>query len=147
MDGDDFMISRQDKREKGISGYHPSGTNKDLLRWTLKEVKEERAVGVPTYDFPTGEIRPPKKVEPKRFVIIAGVNALWADVDYGIYLDMEEAEQRRVRFERDTRERGYSIDEVERNWRDLERDYGYVEEQKGRAEVVLTKKDGAFNLA
>lgn len=134
IDFDDYMISRREKRERGITGYHPEATRLDIASRDIKELKAGRSIFKPRYDFLSGEILSSEKVDAAWITVITGVSVLYDSVrelvDYSVYLDMSLEEQLRVRMKRDVHERGYTSASVLRNFEELQKEMKWLEDVK-----------------
>lgn len=69
------------------------------------------------YDHHTGKFTKPLRVEPKEFIVIAGLHPFYLPkmrkiIDLKIYLDTDENLRRHWKIIRDTKKRGYSVQKI-----------------------------------
>ena len=85
---------------------------KDLLK-----LKKLQSIMRRDYNHETGTFNQPKKIEPKPFIILAGLHPFYLPkmrkiMDFKIYLEPEEELRREWKINRDTNLRGYSKEDV-----------------------------------
>ena len=141
LDLDDYQYSRQEKRERGITGQNPKGTKLDQARKDIFELVAERPIFKPLYEFRTGNIIEPEIVLPNRHLIVNGTSAFADEIgtlaDVSVFLEAADEELMRRRLKRDTAERGYSEERVRVLFPELERDYRrFIEPMKGEAGLL-----------
>jgi uridine kinase len=101
---------------------HPDALEAGLLADHLQALRAGEAVEIPTYDFSTHRRKPETvRVEPADFVLADGIllfafPALRALFDGTVFVDLPEAERLARRKERDVKERGRSIESVDRQF-------------------------------
>jgi len=131
---------------------HPSALEFDLLITHLKQLQGGDAVGIPLYDFAT-LCRDPlhtTRITSKPIVIVEGIlvlanTELCSLFDLKIFVATPDAVRRQRRIERDTRERGRSIESVVAQWDETVQPMHkeFCEPSKAAADIVI---DGQDNL-
>jgi uridine kinase len=130
---------------------HPDALDNDLLIYHLRELKAERAVEVPVYDFTTHtRTAQTRRVGPNRVILLEGI-LIFADeqlrqlMDVKIYVDTDPDIRFIRRLERDIAERGRTTESVIRQYlatvRPMHREF--VEPSKRYADVIIP--EGGFN--
>jgi uridine kinase len=127
--GDDVVLIEQDSYYKDLSGLHPSERHKanfdhpnalefTLLQVHLEDLKNNKPIEKPVYDFVThSRIERTVPVEPKKVVIVEGillfaVPELRDLFDLKVYVDNEDDIRLLRRIQRDIEERGRDFDSV-----------------------------------
>jgi uridine kinase len=130
---------------------HPDALDNNLLIAHLRELKANRAVEIPVYDFTT-HTRTAKtlRVEPRRVILVEGI-LIFADptlrnlMDVKIYVDTDADIRFIRRLERDIAERGRTMESVVRQYlatvRPMHQEF--VEPSKRSADVIIP--EGGFN--
>jgi uridine kinase len=128
-----------------INYDHPDSLETELLVEHLKELRAERGVAVPMYDF-AGHRRLPDRehVEPGKVIIVDGLLILWdpalrALMDIKVYVDTDADLRFIRRLERDIRERGRSTESVIQQYTRTVRPMHleFVEPSKRYADVIF----------
>jgi uridine kinase len=130
---------------------HPDALDNELLIAHLKELKAERTVEIPIYDFTT-HTRTAEcvRVGPHRVILVEGI-LLFADealrqlMDVKIYVDTDSDIRFIRRLQRDIAERGRTMESVIRQYlatvRPMHQEF--VEPSKRYADVIIP--EGGFN--
>ncbi len=134
----------EDPREVNFDA--PSAFDFDLFFRHLQALKSGKTIEVPTYSFVTYRRNSFKtlKVSPKPLVIVEGILVLYRQeikklFDLTIYVD-ESADERLIRrIERDTKERGRSVESIISQYRKFVAPAfrGFVEPQKYKCDIIL----------
>ncbi|WP_224429199.1 uridine kinase [Pediococcus acidilactici] len=129
LDGHSISIIQQDSYYKDQAGMtmeerravnydHPLAFDSDLLYQHLKMLKQRQAIDVPVYDY-TISTRSPEVIhqEPTDVVILEGILILSDErirdmLDIKVYVDTDDDIRIIRRIERDTRERGRSLESI-----------------------------------
>ena len=130
---------------------HPDALDNGLLIAHLKELKAERAVEIPVYDFTTHtRTAETVRVKPHRVILVEGI-LLFADealrqlMDVKIYVDTDSDIRFIRRLQRDIAERGRTMESVIRQYlatvRPMHQEF--VEPSKRYADVIIP--EGGFN--
>jgi uridine kinase len=97
---------------------HPSSLESDLLAHHLRELRENRGVDIPIYDFSLHTRRAEtRRVEPARVIIVEGIlvftePALREQMDIKIFVDTDSDIRLIRRIRRDLEQRGRSFQSV-----------------------------------
>lgn len=80
-------------------------------------LKHNNSIYRSEYDHNTGKFTKPLKVNPKEFIVIAGLHPFYLpklrkNIDLKIYIDTDEKLRRHWKIIRDTKKRGYSIEKI-----------------------------------
>jgi len=130
---------------------HPDALDNGLLIAHLKELKAERVVEIPVYDFTTHtRTAETVRVKPHRVILVEGI-LLFADealrqlMDVKIYVDTDSDIRFIRRLQRDIAERGRTMESVIRQYlatvRPMHQEF--VEPSKRYADVIIP--EGGFN--
>lgn len=129
LDGHSISIIQQDSYYKDQAGMtmeerravnydHPLAFDSDLLYQHLKMLKQRQAIDVPVYDY-TISTRSPEVIhqEPTDVVILEGILILSDErirdmLDIKVYVDTDDDIRIIRRIERDTQERGRSLESI-----------------------------------
>ena len=129
LDGHSISIIQQDSYYKDQAGLtmeerravnydHPLAFDSDLLYQHLKMLKQRQAIDVPVYDY-TISTRSPEVIhqEPTDVVILEGILILSDEpirdmLDIKVYVDTDDDIRIIRRIERDTQERGRSLESI-----------------------------------
>ena len=113
----------------------------------LRELLSGSAVRRVDYDHSTGKFIAPKRIKPKKFVILCGLHALYLpqtrkNLDLKIYMDSDETLRRYWKIQRDTLHRGHTKEEVlkaiQERMPDAEK---YIYPQKQYADLIVKYYD------
>lgn len=95
------------------------------------------------YDHHTGKFTKAQKVEPKEFIVIAGLHPFYLpklrkNIDLKIFIDTDENLRRHWKIIRDTKKRGYSIEKIlEQIEARMEDANKYIYPQKDFADMII----------
>lgn len=141
---DDYhRYERDERRSLPFTALHPDCNHVDIMEQHLQLLAMGQPVLKPVYDHATGLLSRPRKVEPNEFVIVEGLLPLHTKLtracfDVTVFLDPDEDVRRGWKVARDTRERGYSTEQVlaelDRRAPDAE---AYVRAQRQHADIVV----------
>lgn len=109
----------------------------------IYSLKHNETIFRSEYEHNKGKFTEPKKVEPKEFIVIAGLHPFYLpklrkNIDFKIYIDTDETLRRHWKIIRDTKKRGYStekiLEQIEARMEDAEK---YIYPQKEFADMVV----------
>lgn len=109
----------------------------------IQSLKHNKVIFRKEYDHSTGKFTEALKVEPREFIIIAGLHPFYLpklrkNIDVKIYIDTDESLRRHWKILRDTKNRGYSIEnilsQIEIRMDDAKK---YIYPQKNYADLVI----------
>ena len=140
-------LSHMTMQERMQVNYdHPDSLDHELFVEHLRDLRDNRAVEIPVYDFAThtrtGEVI---VVEPKAIVILDGIlllsfSAISKLLDLAVFIDIPEAVRLERRTQRDVRERGRDAEDVCRQfWETVAPMHDrFVQPSAERADRVVT---------
>jgi uridine kinase len=128
-----------------INYDHPDSLETELLVNHLEELRAERAVQVPVYDFTThSRARAPEPAAPRKVIIVDGLLILWDRrlrelMEIKVYVDADPDIRFIRRLSRDIEERGRSAESVIRQYLGTVRPMHleFVEPSKRYADVII----------
>ncbi|EPS74587.1 uridine kinase, partial [Genlisea aurea] len=118
---DSFYHPLTDEQLRNVNNYnfdHPDAFNAELLLSCMQTLKQGRAVRIPNYDHRAHKcIQEPPKVNPSDVIILEGILVLHdprvrALMNMKIFVDTDSDLRLAMRIQRDTIERGRSIETV-----------------------------------
>lgn len=142
-------LSLEERRR--VNFDHPEAFDTALLVHQLAELQQGRAIEKPTYDYPAHtRAAATQRMEPKDVILVDGI-LLFADArlrdlfDIKIYVDVSEDVRFIRRLQRDTAERGRSMEDVIRQYLATVRPMHleFVEPSKRYADIIIP--EGGFN--
>jgi len=108
---DDYLIPRSQRDIRNIGAHDPGASDLDRAAGDIELLREGSACTKPVYDHAEGRATRQETVEPGRFILVEGVQALHPHLrdlmDVGIFLDAAPAIRLR-RIARDVEEKGVS---------------------------------------
>ena len=123
----------------------PAALDTHLLVEHVAQLRAGRPAQVPIYDFCTqtrGEHA--RTVEPVPVVVVEGIlvmadDELMEQVDLSIFIDVDEPTRLERRLRRDCGERGWSLENAQRNYEQIVKPAHmlYVEPARAKADIVL----------
>lgn len=134
-------------QRKGFNFDHPDSLETTLLIDHLVDLLANRSVEIPTYDFAaytrSNEVRP---IHPKPAILVTGIlifvdQTLRDMMDIKIYVDAEPDLRLIRRLQRDTVERGRTVDHVISQYLETARPMHleFVEPSKRYADIIIPK--------
>jgi uridine kinase len=124
---------------------HPGSLDNDLLVQHVAAIKQGQAIEVPIYDFVRHRrTTQTRRAEPRAVVLLEGIlifvdKALRDLLDFRIYVDTDADIRLIRRLQRDMAERGRTVDDVLRQYRETVRPMHleFVEPSKRWADVII----------
>ena len=141
---DDYYIGI--KRMKDHNFDKPSALDLRLLKKHLHELKKNKTIKKPIYNFKAHSRSGYEKFKPAKVIIIEGLFALNEilrnKVDLKVFIEMPEKKRLKWRIMRDVKERGRTRDSVIKQWREtVQPNYlKYVLPTKRYADIMLINK-------
>ena len=123
----------------------PAALDTHLLVEHVAQLRAGRPAQVPIYDFCTQtRCEQARTVEPVPVVVVEGIlvmadDELMEQVDLSIFIDVDEPTRLERRLRRDCGERGWSLENAQRNYEQIVRPAHmlYVEPARAKADIVL----------
>ncbi len=134
---------------------HPDTLETTLLVEHLGELRAGRAIEQPAYDFAEHRRHAARRrVEPRRVVIVEGIlilhePSLRRALDIKVFVDTDADERVLRRVERDTRERGRTVESVTAQYRETVRPMHaqFVEPSKRHADLIIPETFDMMKVA
>ena len=133
----------------------PEAYNIDLFLYHLKQLRGNREIEMPLYDFKTSTYTGFKIIKPKKYIIIDGILLfsnleILKQLDLCVYIDCDDNTRNERRLARDTVERGATHDMVKHQLNTTVNPmfYKYVFPNRHYADIVFnnTQITGTYNL-
>ena len=123
----------------------PAALDTHLLVEHVAQLRAGRPAQVPIYDFCTQtRCEQARTVEPVPVVVVEGIlvmadDELMEQVDLSIFIDVDEPTRLERRLRRDCGERGWSLENAQRNYEQIVKPAHmlYVEPARAKADIVL----------
>jgi phosphoribulokinase len=141
---DDYhRYDRGERRDLPFTALHPDCNYVDITEQHLQLLATGHPILKPVYDHHTGRLTRPELVTPKEFVVVEGLLPLHTKLecacfDVTVYLNPPEEIRQEWKIRRDTRQRGYTRDQVlaELERREPESE-AFVRPQRRQADIVV----------
>lgn len=143
-------------KERAKMNYdHPDSLDTDLMLEHLKSLKAGQTCSVPIYDFAThSRLDKTIEMEPRKVVLVDGIllfthPELAREMDIKVYVDAEEDIRLNRRLQRDTKERGRSVEQVLEQYHCTVRPMHmeWVEPSKKEADLVVHSSGHSMEVA
>jgi phosphoribulokinase len=141
---DDYhRYSRAERAVNGLTPHDPDCNYMDILEQHLYLLRDGHPILKPVYNHNGGVLEAPEYVEPKDFIILEGLLGFLSPrlreaYDVKIYLEPQEQLRLRWKFQRDTTEGGYTVEQVMASLDKLKRDtLLHIAPQRAYADMVV----------
>jgi phosphoribulokinase len=142
---DDYHLNDRGGRKKsGLTALNVKEQKFDLMFEQLKALKEGKSISKPIYNHVNGTIDTPETIEPTPIVIVEGLHPMVDPrvrslLDFTIYLDISDEVKFAWKIQRDTQERGWTVEQVKESIEQRKPDFAaYVAPQREFSDVVIT---------
>ncbi|MCC6128339.1 MAG: phosphoribulokinase [Acidobacteria bacterium] len=142
---DDYhKYDRRERAKLGITALHPDCNFLDIMELQLERLHYGQPILKPVYDHSTGSLVRPEYVQPKEFIIVEGLLGFYTEAmrpfyDVKVYLDPPEDLRKVWKIKRDTTKRGYSAEEVLKEWEKRRDDSTtFIRPQRAHADIVVS---------
>jgi len=145
LEGDaDHKWMRGDENWQSFTHLNPKANYIHKQAQDLFALKSGRSIYRSDYDHETGYFTKPEKIEPKDFIVLAGLHPFFLPIsrkviDLKIYLDTEERLRQHWKILRDTQQRSYSeekvIGQIGKRIYDAKK---YIHPQKEYADLIIS---------
>jgi Uridine kinase len=142
---DDYIKhDRKRRAELGVTAHDPAGNHIDILEQHVGLLREGQPILKPVYNHHGGVLDAPEYVAPHDFIILEGLlgySTPWLRDAYDVkfFLDPQEQLRLRWKFQRDTTQGGYTVEQVMAALDRLNRDSStYVQPQRVYADMVVS---------
>jgi phosphoribulokinase len=141
---DDYhRYDREERRHLPFTPLHPDCNHIDIMEQHLQLLATGQPILKPVYEHGSGTFGRPEVIEPADIVIVEGLLPLStrlarACFDVTVYLDPPESIRRAWKIERDSRKRGYSVEQVVAELERREPESAqFIRPQRTHADVVV----------
>jgi len=144
IEGDgEHKWERNDENWNKFTHLDPKANHIHKQAEVIYELKHNQAIFRSDYDHQTGKFIKPQKIEPKEFIVIAGLHPFYLpklrkNIDLKIYIDTDENLRRHWKILRDAKTRGYSAEkilkQIENRMDDAKK---YIYPQKDFSDIVV----------
>jgi len=151
---DNYYKSAEYMSNKNITAFnfdHPDAFDNDFIINQLNDLKNFKEVEMPQYDFVHHRRMDESiKIKPKKLIIFEGIMILFDKrirdlIDLKLYVDTPDDIRFIRRLERDTTERGRTVESVIKQYIEVVRPghYEFIEPTKRYADLIIP--EGGFN--
>ena len=141
---DDYhRYSRAERAVNKLSALDPKANYIDILELDIRHLREGHAILKPIYNHVGGTLDAPEYIEPMDYVIIEGLlgytsRAMRDCYDVKVYLEPLESLRVQWKIQRDTRKRGYSVEQVLHALEKRKNDsVNFIQPQRTFADIVV----------
>jgi len=141
---DDYhRYDREERASLPFTALHPSCNYLGIMEQHLQLLALGEPILKPVYNHHHGTLERPELVEPRDFHVIEGLFPLYSPLsracfDLKVFLDPPESIRRRWKVARDTRERGYTAEQVIADLEKREDDSAaFIRPQRQWADIVV----------
>jgi len=141
---DDYhRFSRLQRAERGVTPHDPACNYMDILEQHVYLLRDGQPILKPVYNHNGGVLDPPELVEPKDFIVLEGLLGyatpkLRDAYDVKFYLEPQEQLRLKWKFQRDTGQSGYSVEQVMAALEKLKKDSAkHVIPQRAYADMIV----------
>jgi uridine kinase len=134
---------RGDENWKSFTHLNPEANRIDQMKNDIIQLKTNNAINQVEYDHHNGKFTNPQYIEPLPVVIVLGLHTLLDSTlnkisDCKIYIDPDDELKKVWKIERDTKERGYTEEQIIKSINDRKEDYeNYIKPQKEHADIII----------
>lgn len=134
---------RHDLHWQQYTQLNPEANDLALLEQDIRDLKNGHVIYRREYDHETGTFTAPKAIFPEKYLVVCGLHTIMCDpdlFDLTIFLDTDYDLKLNWKIARDTRDRGYTSDQV---MQQIQKRYGeyekYIEPLRAQADVVIKR--------
>jgi len=145
LEGDaEHKWERNDSNWENITHLNPKANYLYAQNETLKKLKLGEPIERREYDHDTGKFTSNKTINPKDFIFISGLHSFYLPKtrnmsDLTIFLDTPDHLKYQWKIDRDSKERNYKPDSVEKKIEERAEDYkNFISIQKNYADIVFS---------
>lgn len=156
VSGDDaHKWERTNENWKFITHLNPKANNLDRELEHIKSLKKQNKVSRSLYDHKTGKFTKPQLIRPKKNIIYEGLLSMYEGLaklsDISFYIDVEDSIKNEWKILRDSKKRGYTIDQIVKAIENRKIDEKqFIKPQKQVCDVIIKFKkqaDGQIDLS
>jgi len=141
--GDYHLNDRGGRKVTGRTALDPLENNFDLMYEQVKALKNGETVEKPIYNHVNGTLDTPEKIEPTPIIIFEGLHPFHDErvrdlIDFSLYLDISPDVKLNWKIQRDTEERGHSLESIMASIEARKPDFdAYIDPQKKDADLII----------
>ena len=146
LSGDDSHLwERNDENWKFITHLNPEANDLKTELKHLSLLKKGEKVSRKIYNHYTGKFTEPQTITPKKNIIYEGLHAMYGEIskqaDVSFYIEVEPSLKNEWKVSRDSRKRGYTIEEIVKTIESRKQaEKKFIEPQKNNCDVILKFK-------
>ncbi len=141
---DDYhKYDRKERKDKPFTPLHPECNYIEVMEQHLQLLAMGHPILKPVYNHDDGSLGRPQLVEPREFMIVEGLLPLYTKLaracfDATVYLDPPEDIRYQWKVARDTKKRGYTEEEVQKDLEKREPESAeFIRPQRAKADIVI----------
>ena len=146
LSGDDSHLwERGDENWKFFTHLNPKANNLQQEYEHLRDLKNNKAVRRKEYNHKNGKFTKEREFFPNKFIVYEGLHAMYGKsselVDISFYIEVEKSLKNEWKISRDSKKRGYTIDEIVKSIENRKPDETkYILPQKNKCDVIIKFK-------
>lgn len=134
---------RNDKNWKNYTHLNPNANHILKMNEDIFNLKIKNNVYQVDYDHSTGTFKEPELLDQSDNIIVCGLHSLYNTDDHiydlTIYMDTDEKLKTKWKIERDTKKRGYTLEQILNQINNRKSDYQkYIKPQKEKADIIIS---------
>lgn len=143
LSGDDAHLwERGDENWRFITHLNASANDLKTESEHLLALKNNKSIVRSRYDHSTGKFSKPETITPKKNIVYEGLHTMCGQTaglaDISFYIDVESSLKNEWKISRDSRKRGYTIDEIVKTIENRKEDeIKFIQPQKTMCDIVL----------
>jgi phosphoribulokinase len=141
---DDYHLNdREGRKVTQRTALDPLENNFDLMYEQVKALKDGETVMKPIYNHVNGTLDTPEKIEPTPIIIFEGLHPMHDDrvrelLDFTLYLDISPDVKLNWKVQRDTEERGHSLESIMASIEARKPDFdAFIDPQKKLSDMII----------
>ncbi|KAK9833090.1 hypothetical protein WJX74_006893 [Apatococcus lobatus] len=141
---DDYhSLDRFGRKETGLTALDPKAQDFDTMYEQTQAIKDGKSIDKLIYNHVTGLLDPPEKISPPKMYVIEGLHPFHDErvrnlCDVKIYLDISPEVKFAWKVQRDSKERGHSVESIEASIKARKPDFdAYIDPQKKYADIII----------
>lgn len=134
---------RYGRKKTGLTALHIDEQNFDLMAEQVSLLKSGKSITKPVYNHATGTLDAPETINPTPLIILEGLHPMIDSrvrhlLDFTVYLDIADDIKYNWKMRRDTRHRGWTVEEVYQDIKQRKPDYEqFISCQREYADMII----------
>jgi len=143
VSGDDSHLwERGDENWKFVTHLNPKANDLELEYQQLLLLKNDKPITRSHYNHSNGQFTKSKTIIPKKNIVYEGLHAMYENLaelsDISFFIDVDPALKNEWKISRDSRKRGYTIEEIVKTIENRKADeLRFIEPQRQLCDVIL----------